>query len=193
MGVDPTGNKVKWWQWLIAGVVAVASIALAVVTMGAGLAIAATITGAIVGGAYGAITAAKNGQDILEGFGIGLLAGITLGNISASFSYLAATGVMGTGTALGFNFVASAAVGFGAEVLSQISANNKVTNWSNVLINSVQWGILNSANFGLSYLADINIGNAIVGGYIFNVTTGVIGLVIDLIKSDKLLNRRKIS
>ena len=181
MAVDPSGTKLKWWQWLIAGTVAAISVAVAVATGGVGIAVASSIVGAATGALYGYGVAKATGQDVWESIGIGMLSGITLGNIATTTVGLVQSGVK-LGKAIIGNTLASAVVGFGAEILSQISTYDKVVNWGNAFISAGQWGILNTINFGFGKITEPNLIETFIGGYIYNHITGVVGFVIDLIK-----------
>ena len=189
MAVDPDGTKLKPWQWIVGALVAVASIAFAVATAGLGLAIAGTIAGAATGALYGYSLAQATGQNVWECIGIGILAGISLSNFATGFVGAVNRELLSLGAAVSFNAVFSVGIGIGAEVLSQISSNNKVTDWGKVFASGAQWGILNTLNFGLGKLTYTEgtklavFGIGLISGYVYNHITGVFGFVIDLIKA----------
>ena len=200
MAIDPEGTKLKWWHWLIAGLAAVASFAFAVATAGIGLAVAGAIAGAATGALYGYGVAVTTGQDVWECIGIGVLAGITLGNIATGFGAVItaenATFAIKV-TAYIANALFSASVGVGAETLSQVSAYGKVVDWGNVAWSALQWGVLNTINLALGVQTNTKgfsklalFGTGLISGYLYNHITGVIGFVIDLIKSGSFNKKR---
>ncbi len=112
MGVDPTGNKVKWWQWLLFGIgvalVVAAAVVLTVASGGAATGLIGAIAvgaakGALIGAAvgsvvgiaggaiYAGVTGADMGESILSGFlmgfGIGSVAGAVIGGFAGYISY----------------------------------------------------------------------------------------------------------
>ncbi len=169
MYADPTGHMPEWLKWVLAGVAIVAAIALTVVTMGAATAITVGV-GIAIGGAYGAVSAKANGQDIFTGFLIGAVVGGVTGLVSEMGAVIM--------------FAGSFLAGAGGDIASQRFLEKK--SWDDInLVSSLFAGI---ANAGLTYIgksfsfvldsANLSnfhniIGNSIIGGHLSGFGMGV--------------------
>ena len=87
------GNFVKKnWDIILGVALVIGSIALSIVTFGAGATIAGIVCGAVIGGAIGALSAYSRGENVLAGFVSGLVVGAT-GAVNPFAGGLAAAGM----------------------------------------------------------------------------------------------------
>lgn len=135
MFTDPNGNT-HWWEWLIAGSIVVASVALAVVTGGTSLVLSAALMGAAIGGGISLVSQginyAVNGVDFSWGqFALDWGVGAITGAIGAS-------GISRLGST-----IVGAAIGGVSNVGSQLISGKSFSeiNWLSVGVSAFVGGV----------------------------------------------------
>ena len=142
--------------------------------------IALVITTAL-GGLYGAATAAVNGDDAVAGFFIGMLSGAILG-VGTAIAGISA--ISSIAIKISITFISGAIAGFTSDTLNQIANDGYVKDWSSALISSLEYGCLNTLNFGLCSIgATDSVLENVLLNLIFGNETSLIGFAIDVIKN----------
>ena len=191
MFIDPTGHEVQWWQWLILGIVAVASTVFAIATMGVGFAIASTVASAAIGALYGYSMAQITGQDVGESIGISVLTSIALGNLASTFAYSISKLSITSFKGFMYNFLTSALIGGFSEYIAQSATNGNSIDFGKIILSGTVWGLLNSVNIVLGVITEINVATTLIGGYIYSALTGMIGFLIDFFKQGGYKPKRR--
>jgi len=157
------------------------------------------VAGAIVGAAYGAVTAKANGQNVIAGMLIGGIAGALFGAVSAAGAAFMAPLLTGASAlipalsasasfAIGLSgtVVLSFGIGFGADVVTQLANNGwdtKKIDYGSAAINGIQWSILNTLTALTGGLAPgLTGGTEFLLDTMLNLLYGGIGICADVIR-----------
>ena len=159
------------WYIVVGAVVAVACVALSIVTFGATTVLAGMAIGAIVGAGFGALNAYINHDNILYGMISGMVVG-ALGGIGGG-------GVLGA-------VIAGVASAAGAVTMSFIGddVNGRDRNWVKALVSGATAGVFSALGFGFSNLvsgetiAVMAVWNTICS-FIFSSYTFIADLIYD--------------
>ena len=184
MGYDPTGHFV----------------------ISVTIALAALISGAVIGGAYGALTAVANGQNVWTGMLIGAGSGALMGLGAAIAGAFIAPVLLGTATIGGLSAGASLAIGagiafgsgfvigMGSDVALQ-AINNRVQkiDWGAAAWTGVEWGVLNTLNAFTGGLAGDLTGFAsnFIWNTFLNLNYGGFGVIVDVLRAQSIKPKQK--